>query len=134
MKTPLIVLILASAIAALWVSQATGDQDYVPLRLEDQEPEVYVPKAIPGAIPSGFEIAELTVDGPCCLGCSGKLYEALLAVPGVEKASVLFEEEGTLTKAMVPKGFDLALLESSLTFDKYSVRSSRIAEPSGQTP
>ena len=131
MKYSLLSLVAVAGVAALVVSQMTGNRDYKPLRLEDQEPELYVPRAIPGAVPAGFEIAEMTVDGPCCMGCSGKLYTALLAVPGVEKASVVFAEEGTVTQALVPAGFDLEALELGLTFDKYSVRNSRVSSRGG---
>lgn len=128
MKTGLITLILAAGAAAYYVAQSSPDQDYEPLVLEDVEPELYVPKAIPGPIPAGYQVTEIMVDGPCCTGCTGKLYNALLGVPGVEKASVLFDPEGTLAKALVPAGFEAAPLESSLTFEKYSVRSTAVGQ------
>ncbi len=79
-----------------------------------------VPLAIVGDLAEGTVVRELAVEGMCCTGCSRKLYEALLAVPGVTRAAVDFE--GARAQAAVPADFDVALLETALRFDKYDAR------------
>lgn len=127
-------LLLISGIAAAVVAYRAPERDYVPLVIEGGAPEEYVPRAIPDPIPAGFQVADLMVDGPCCMGCTGKLYKALLEVPGVERAAVRFDVAGTLAQALVPVGFDGSLLKGSLTFDKYSVRSQSMGRKGPETP
>lgn len=126
-------LLIAGTVAAV-VAYRAPERDYVPLEIEGGVPEVYVPRAIPDPIPAGFQVADLMVDGPCCIGCTGKLYKALMEVPGVEKAAVRFDVAGTLAQALVPLGFDGSLLEGSLTFDKYAVRSQSIGRKGPESP
>ncbi|MFT7678160.1 MAG: copper chaperone CopZ [Planctomycetota bacterium] len=127
-------LLLITAVAASVVAYRAPERDYVPLELEGGAPETHVPRAIADPIPAGFQVTDLMVDGPCCLGCTGKLYSALLEVPGVEKAAIRFDKAGTLAQALVPLGFDGGLLKGSLTFDKYSVRSQSIGRKGPETP
>ena len=55
----------------------------------------------------------------CCDGCRGKLYRALLEVPGVVEAAV--DIDSGSVAAIVPSGLDNTVLHSAVSFDKYSV-------------
>ena len=134
MKIVTVSLLLIAGIAAAVVAYKAPERDYVPLDIEGGLSDTYVPRGIPNPIPAGFQVTDLMVDGPCCMGCTGKLYSALMEVPGVKKAAVRFDPAGTLAQALVPAGFDGGLLESSLTFDKYTVRSQSIGRQGPETP
>lgn len=134
MKIVPAILLAVAGTATFIVAYRAPERDYVPLQIEGGVPEDYVPRAIPDPIPAGFQVTELMVDGPCCVGCTSKLYNALMEVPGVEKAAIRFDAAGTLAQALVPEDFDGGLLEGSLTFDKYSVRSQSIGRKGPETP
>jgi len=111
-------LFLGSAAIVLgWIAVRAPEPTERPKwAMGDEGPRV--PLAIVGDLREGIVVRDLAVEGMCCDGCSRKLYEALLAVPGVEGAAVDFE--GARAQAAVPADFDVARLEAALAFDKYS--------------
>ena len=115
---PLILLAGAGAALAVLAFRAP-EPSYSPPDV-DAAPKV-VPVRIVGEVPAGFRVAELAVTGMCCGGCTAKLYQRMTELDGVEAAAVDFDS--SLASALVPEGFDVALLARALTFDEY------IAEP-----
>ena len=114
---PFLFLATAGAILA-WVALKAPEPSYIPPRPEEFDPR-HVPVVIVGDIPAGHVVRTFQVEGMCCNGCGGKLFDALKAIPEVTKAAVDFESK-TAT-ALVPEDLDTAVLASALSFDKYSV-------------
>ena len=79
-----------------------------------------VPFELSGDVPAGCVVRGLDVEGMCCDGCTGKLYDALTALDPVREAAV--DPVLERVAVVVPAELDTAVLEAALTFDKYSAR------------
>lgn len=112
-------LLLASAGALAWVAVRSPEPSYQPIPEERPAPE-HVPKALSGAVPAGYVVRTFEVEGMCCQGCPGKLWNAVTDVPGVVEAAVDFETGSA--EAVVPSDLDVACLETAMTFDEYRAR------------
>jgi len=114
---PYLFIVVAGGLLG-WIAFKAPEPSYSPPQPEEFEPR-HVPVVIIGDIPAGHVVRSFEVDGMCCNGCGGKLYDALTALPQVKKAAVDFDT--STATALVPEGLDTAVLASALTFDKYSV-------------
>ena len=110
------VLLLACAGALAWIAVRAPEPSYEPLPVERPAPE-RVPTALSGVVPAGYVVRTFEVEGMCCQGCPGKLWNSVTDVPGVLEAAVDFESGEAA--AVVPTELDVALLEGALTFDEY---------------
>lgn len=110
------VFLLLVGLVLGWISISTDDPTF------QIEPERELPRQIPyalsGEVPSGCVVRQLELEGICCKGCVGKLYVALSDVDEVQEAAI--DPVLARAEAVVPADLDVALLESALTFDKYS--------------
>ena len=80
-----------------------------------------VPAHLPDAVAEGLVVQRFAVEGMCtCSGCPTTLYEALLAVTGVEHAAI--NPAIGQAKVQVALGTDPAVVAGALTFDDYSAR------------
>ena len=120
MRTKLLyVTALTIAGAALaWVALRSPEPDYQAPTSAEIAAHVPAPTVIAGEIPAGSLVRTFDVEGMCCGGCTGKLYQSLRAVPGVSQAAVRFQDG--VAEVVVPQELDPALLAEALTFDKYS--------------
>jgi len=110
----LLVLALAGVVLG-WI--ALSAEGPLPVARAVAPPEV-VPMELSGTVPDDCIVRTVAVDGICCSGCAGKLYVAAEGVDGVREVAI-----DTIRKramAVVPSDFDVARLESALTFDKYT--------------
>lgn len=118
MKLIPILLLLGAAGVLGWIASRAPEPSYIPPQLEEFEPR-HVPVVIVGDVPAGHVVRTFEVEGMCCNGCGGKLYDALSVLEGVKKAAVDFDS--STASALVPEDLDTTVLASALTFDKYSV-------------
>lgn len=121
--TPAILLVSAGALA--WVAVRSPEPTYEPVPEERPAPE-HVPTTLSGVVPAGYCVRTFEVEGMCCKGCPGKLWNAVTEVPGVVEAAIDFDT-GT-AEAVVPTDLDVARLEGAMTFDEYSAHT-RTAVP-----
>lgn len=104
--------------------RAAEPEAYQPIRLEEGNAPRHVPAALFGDPPAGSRLVQFQVDGPCCNGCSVTLYDAALAVAGVEKAAVRFDEDAgvALGEVWLEDGVEPEGVAAAVTFDKYAGR------------
>ena len=87
--------------------------------IEESPVLIEIPIAIVGEVPVGYGVRSFEVEGMCCVGCVRKLHDALVALPGVEKAAVDFETGKVSALALTDVAdTDLA---AALQFEKYRV-------------
>jgi len=118
---PWLILIVAGVILTV-VAMRTSAPDYLPPALEEPEAAAAAPDVLTDPVPAGYAVRTFEVEGMCCLGCTGKLHAALVALPDVSQAAVGFARK--TASAVVPEDFDLASLEAALIAvdaDKYRV-------------
>ncbi len=96
-----------------WVVLEPGTASAAPLEVPSRLTEARADGAQEGLV-----VRTVAVQGMCCNGCRGKLYTALLDLPGVDEAAVDFEA-GTASVRATPEVVETQLV-SALTFDKYS--------------
>jgi copper chaperone CopZ len=117
-RPPLALLFLGGAALILgWIAWSNPTKHSEPTWIAGEGGEAQVPTHLIGALEGGLVQRSLAVEGMCCKGCTRKLYDALLAVPGVDRAAVDFEA-GQATAA-VPADFRAEELVRALNFDKY---------------
>ncbi|MFN0009690.1 MAG: heavy metal-associated domain-containing protein [Planctomycetota bacterium] len=111
---------VAFALAATglaFVALRASKPDYVAPTLADVEAHKPAPQKLEGPTPEGCKVVTIEVDGMCCTGCTGKLYERLRATPGFVQGAVSFEEG--VARVVVSEDADPASFAAALEFDKY---------------
>jgi len=115
---PLLLLALAGA-ALGWIALRAPEPHYAAPALEEDAPLPAVPLAIIGDVPAGYVVREFQVAGMCCQGCARKLHDALVALPGVQRAAV--DVKSGKVSALAELAADPRTLSAALAFDKYRV-------------
>jgi copper chaperone CopZ len=115
-----IAVIAAAGIALGYVALRAPTREYVAPTLAEVEAHAPAPTTLVGEVPAGCVVRAFAVEGMCCQGCTGKIYKRLKATSGVVQAAVDFE--GSIAQVVVSETTDIALVESALTFDKYSAK------------
>lgn len=115
------ILLIATAGAVLgYVAWRAPAREYLAPTLAEVQAHAAAPTSLVADVPSGCVVRAFAVEGMCCQGCTGKIYKRLKETAGVVHAAVSFDA-GT-AQVVVQETTDIALLESALTFDKYSAR------------
>jgi len=115
------ILLLVSAGAALaWIAWRAPEREYVAPTPAEVAAHRAAPQKLAGGVPAGYVVRTIEVEGMCCTGCTGKLYERLKAVPGLGQAAVSFEEG--LARVVIPERADPEPFAAALRFDKYAAR------------
>ena len=107
-----------AAVALAVIALRAPARDYVAPTAADVEAHHAAPPKLPAAIPAGCTVATIAVDGMCCTGCTGKLYDRLRATPGCVEAAVSFEDG--LAQVVIREGADPEPFAAALRFEKYS--------------
>lgn len=113
---PLVALVLAGTGLAMIAFRASKP-DYVAPTVADVEAHKAAPQELEGPTPEGCTVLTIEVDGMCCTGCTGKLYERLRTTPGFVQGAVSFEEG--IARVVVSEGADRESFAEALRFDKY---------------
>lgn len=113
---PLVLLGTAGAALAFVAWRAPAPTYIAPTSAEVLAHEP-APQELVGEVPAGCIVRTFEVQGMCCTGCTGKLYERLKAVPGVVNAAVNFEKG--VAEVVVPQDADVAPLVTAMHFEKY---------------
>ena len=124
----LLILLLACAAAPLaWIGFTDPAPDHVPHGEASGADPVHVPRVLMGEAPVGASLYEFVVDGPCCDGCTQKLYGTALDVAGIEGVAVYFDGNEKLAygQAWIKDGQDSEPSLTALTFEKYTARESK---------
>jgi copper chaperone CopZ len=117
MKTPILCVLGLAAAATLYIVVTYRGPSYsAPLATDPALLEA-PPDHLSLQPRSEETVRVFQVEGMCCRGCSGKLYQALTAVPGVREACVDFER-GTAS-ALAASDVAVSRLQDALTFEKY---------------
>lgn len=116
---PYAVLSLTAAVLAAIAFRAP-ERDYVAPTAVDVQAHHPAPQSLAEKLPEGCTVRTIEVNGMCCLGCTGKLYERLRATPGFVDGAVSFEE-GT-ARVVMSKNAEPEAFASALRFDKYESR------------
>jgi copper chaperone CopZ len=119
----LLLLVLVAGIAFAYVAARSPEPTYAAPTPEELAVEQGAPRALTVAPSAGETVRAFDVEGMCCNGCTRKLHEALIAVPGVRDAAVDFHTG--IAEAVVPESLDAAELGRALTFDKYTATARR---------
>lgn len=111
-------LLIVAALGVFFIVRRTPEPTYVAPKLEDTRDGLQVPRYLSREPAAGERMCVLDVEGMCCAGCTTKVHAALLAVEGVQEASVDFVSKSA--KTLVRDDIDPLELERALSFDKYS--------------
>jgi copper chaperone CopZ len=112
------ILLLGCAGSALgYVALRAPTPDYVAPTLQEVQAHVPAPQTLTCDIPPGFLVRTFKVDGMCCTGCTGKIYQRLKESPGVFEAAVSFDKG--IAQVVVPADSDVTQLEDVMHFEKY---------------
>jgi len=114
---PVVALALAGTGLAMIAFRASKP-DYVAPTIADIEAHHPAPQKLEGPTPEGCRVLTIEVNGMCCTGCTGKLYERLCVIPGFVQGAVSFDEG--IARVVVSEGADPASFADALRFDKYS--------------
>jgi len=93
------------------------EPEYVAPTAADVEAHHAAPQKLEGGVPAGCVVLTIGVDGMCCTGCTGKLYDRLRATPGFVEGAVSFESG--IAQVVVSKDADPKPFVDALQFDKY---------------
>ena len=107
--------VVAAGIVLGVIAWRASGRTYVPPARA--EAPLTIPTSYEGAIPSGFVVERVPVEGMCCDGCKGTLYERIMELEGVQAAAV--DPILGQIDALVRTGTPRARLVEALTFDKY---------------
>ncbi len=111
-------LVILAGASLAWVAYRSEDPTYsAPPRSSMPE---RVPRALAEAPASGELVRTFAVEGMCCAGCTGKLYQRLVEVDGVLEAAVDFETGRA--QARVAAQVDPEELLSAMRFEKYEAQ------------
>lgn len=113
MKIAPLILLAAAGGWLGYVALHATEPTYVP-------PRDAPPTELTGEVPAGHVVRTLAVEGMCCSSCPGRLFDAILAIDGVQAAAV--DAERSTVSAVVPEALDASTLASALTFGQYSAR------------
>ena len=118
---PITLLLLAGGVLAA-IALSSEPADYVAPSLEN--PPAPIPTQLTGVVPAGHAVVKLEVDGMCCRGCPSTLYDALLALEGIDEAAVEFVASGVPGHIAVvaPEDFPVDRLTGAIASEKYTVR------------
>lgn len=111
----LMLLLAAAGAAGVWITHDAPDRTPAP---EAPAPVALAPRDLAGRPAAGERVSTLAVEGMCCQGCGGRLWEALAAQEGVREAAVDFDT--ATARAIVAVDVDDASLARALTFGKYA--------------
>lgn len=122
MKSLLILLLASSAVPLAWVALQAEAPNHIAHNLEGEEDPVHIPAVLLGEVPSGMQLYEFVVDGPCCDGCSLKLHGTAIKVAGIEAVAIHFDgnEDLAYGQVWIQEGQDPSALLAALTFGKYT--------------
>lgn len=122
MKALLIILLVGAAGSLAWIGWQAPDPDHEAHQLEGAPGVHYVPAVLLGDVPQGARLLEFVVDGPCCDGCSQKLYGAALAAEGVSAAAIHYDGDQHLAfgQVWIDASENGDALLGALTFEKYT--------------
>ena len=113
------VLLLAGAGLA-WIAFRAPAPSYVAPTEAEVAAHRAAPQELEGEVPAECTLLTISVDGMCCTGCTGKLYDRLRSTPGFVDGAVSFEDARALV--VVRKESDPAAFARALEFDKYTAK------------
>ena len=116
---PIVAIVLAGAGLAV-VAFRAPEPSYVAPTPADVAAHKAAPQRLEGEIPADCTLVTIAVEGMCCTGCTGKLYDRLRATPGFVEGAVSFEDE--VAQVVVSKGADPSAFADALRFDKYTAK------------
>ncbi len=116
---PILLITVAGTLLG-YVAWHAPEREYAAPTLPEVQAHIAAPTTLAGDVPSGCVVRSFAVEGMCCQGCTGKIYKRLKETAGVVQAAVSFDE-GT-AQIVVQETTDIALLESTLNFDKYTAK------------
>jgi copper chaperone CopZ len=115
-----ILLIVVAGSALGYVAWRAPAREYTAPTLAEVQAHAPAPTTLVGEVPSGCVVRAFAVDGMCCQGCTGKIYKRLKDTAGVVQAAVDFD--ASTAQVVVSETTDIALVETALTFDKYTAK------------
>ena len=117
MKILPLLILCAAGVGLGYIALRAPTADYVAPTLQEVQAHVPAPQALTCDIPPGFLVRTFKVDGMCCTGCTGKIYQRLKESPGVFEAAVSFDKG--IAQVVVPEESDVTKLEDVMHFEKY---------------
>ena len=117
MKALPLVLLGGAGAALAFIAWRAPAPNYVAPTSAELLAHAPAPQDLVGEVPAGCVVRTFEVQGMCCTGCTGKLYDRLKTAPGVVNAAVNFEKG--VAEVVLAKDADVVPIETAMHFDKY---------------